>query len=150
MNVAPILLVAAAERNSGSQNRKSAASRGKGKDTELQRGRFPGGLEKGPLDDRMQRRKMADRVGGGGVAGQEEGLAAAAAEVDLAPLTASARLGHPVRAAKAPEHRGVEPDAFERGIPDVGERQARDLARGLTGQDCSVRRNGQKDAPPAV
>src|SRR5438477_13082424 len=93
---------------------------------------------------------MADRVGGGGVAGQEEGLAAAAAEIELAPLTASTGLGHPVRAAEALEHRGAEPDVLQRGIPDARKCKARDLARGLAGQDRAVGRDGQEDTPPAV
>ena len=40
-------------------------------------------------------REMADRVGRAGVTGERERLAAAAAEIDLAPRTACARLLHP-------------------------------------------------------
>jgi hypothetical protein len=49
--------------------------------------------------------EVADRVGAGGVAGELEGLAAAAAEVDLAAVTAPAGLRQPVRPAEPPEHR---------------------------------------------
>lgn len=47
--------------------------------------------------------EVADRVGAGGVAGEQERLAAAPAEVELAPVTAPAGLWHPVRSAKALE-----------------------------------------------
>ena len=40
-------------------------------------------------------REMADRVGRAGVTGERERLAAAAAEIDVAPRTACARLLHP-------------------------------------------------------
>src|SRR5262249_30702893 len=54
------------------------------------------GLHGGELDDlRVAGREVTDRVGGGGVAGQREGLAAAAAEIDLAARTARAWLLHP-------------------------------------------------------
>src|SRR5262249_32841385 len=100
---------------------------GGGEGTEFERRRLAGSFPEGPLDDRGERRQVAGRVGGGGVAGQGEGLAAAAAEIELAPLAAAAGLGHPVGAAEAAEHRRVEPDLFEPGLPDVGELQAGDL-----------------------
>jgi hypothetical protein len=40
----------------------------------------------------VKRREVADRVGGTGVAGERKGLAAAAAEVEFAPLAAFPRL----------------------------------------------------------
>src|SRR5262249_12417554 len=65
------------------------------------------------LDDRMLGREMAHRIGGAGVAGEREGLAAAAAEVLVAARAACARLLQPVGPAEGAE-RG-------RGGPDVGE-----------------------------
>src|SRR5216683_5657150 len=47
--------------------------------------------------------EMADRVGGRRVAGQREGLAAAAAPIDLAALAGAAGLEHPIGAAEAVE-----------------------------------------------
>jgi len=55
-------------------------------------------------------RQGADRIGAAGVARQQEGLAAAAAPVDLAPLATLARLGHPVGAPEAVEGVGAVPD----------------------------------------
>src|SRR5690348_15186092 len=51
----------------------------------------------------MMRRQVADRIGVGGIARQQIGLAAAAAEVPLALRAAAAGLLHPVLAAKAVE-----------------------------------------------
>ena len=48
---------------------------------------------------------MADRVGRAGVTGKRERLAAAAAEIDLAPRTACARLLHPGGSAEGIEGR---------------------------------------------
>src|ERR1700730_17081102 len=45
----------------------------------------------------VARRKMADRVGGGGIAGERKGLAAAAAEIDVAAGGASRRRFSPQR-----------------------------------------------------
>jgi hypothetical protein len=46
---------------------------------------------------------VADRIGAGGIAGEQECLAAAPAEVELAAAAASARFWHPVCSAKALE-----------------------------------------------
>ena len=46
---------------------------------------------------RMMRRQVAHRVGRARIPGQQKGLAAAAAEIDLAPLATRARLGQEVR-----------------------------------------------------
>src|SRR5919204_2115871 len=74
-----------------------------GKGTEAQRGRFARRLEKGLSDDGMHRREVTNRIGAGGIAGQEEGLATAAPEIDLAPRAAPTGLRHPLRAAEALE-----------------------------------------------
>src|SRR3984957_19792890 len=62
----------------------------------------------------VARRKMTDRIGGGSVAGQRKGLAAAAAEIDVAAGAALARFFHPRRAAEGIESRRI--------LPDIGER----------------------------
>ena len=59
------------------------------------------------------RREHADGIGASGVAGQGEGLAAAAAEVVFAPVAGAARLGHPVEAAEPVERRRPRPDLRE-------------------------------------
>ena len=86
----------------------------------------------------------------GGVAGHQVGLAAAAAEVDLAPVAALARLGQPVGPAEPLEDVRREPDVLERRVPHVRELQAGNLARGLTRQGRAVRRHRHEDHAPAV
>src|SRR5258708_36456506 len=60
------------------------------------------------------RREMADRIGGACIAGECEGLAAAAAGIDVAASAALARLRQEARAAE-----GVEGGV---GFPDVPQR----------------------------
>src|SRR5215472_5726817 len=55
------------------------------------------------LDDRVLGREVAHRVGRAGVAGEREGLAAAAAEILSAPRARRARLLHPVGTAEGAE-----------------------------------------------
>src|ERR1700687_4897829 len=62
----------------------------------------------------MHRRQRAGRIGIAGIAGQREGLAAAAAEIDLLELTALAWFGHPAGAAIAVEGLGILPDPGNR------------------------------------
>src|SRR4030081_1974089 len=64
----------------------------------------------------MQRRQRAGRIGIGGVAGQCEGLAAAAAEIDFPELAALARLRHPPRAAITIKSLGILPDPGDRMV----------------------------------
>ena len=59
-------------------------------------------------------RKMTDRVGRAGVTRQRERLAAASAEIDLAPRAACARLLHPGGSAEGVEGRRIRPDGGER------------------------------------
>src|ERR1700692_606626 len=70
-----------------------------------------GGFLFGQFEDLlMQWRQRAGRVGIAGIAGQREGLAAAAAEIDFLELAALARLRHPAGAAIAVESFGILPD----------------------------------------
>src|SRR5258705_419386 len=73
------------------------------------------------LDERMVRRQPARRIGDRGIAGERIGLAAAAAEIDAAPIAALAGLRHPVLAAKRDESRRAVPDGGERGRAHVVE-----------------------------
>jgi hypothetical protein len=65
--------------------------------------------------------EVAYRIGCGGIAGEREGLRAAAAEIQLATWAACARLLHPCAAAEGVEGRGIRPDIRERTfayVPD--------------------------------
>src|SRR3979409_1189725 len=64
----------------------------------------------------VQRRQRAGRIGIAGIAGQREGLAAAAAEIDFLELAAPARLRHPAGAAITVEGFGVLPDPGDRMV----------------------------------
>src|SRR3984893_7418423 len=76
-----------------------------------------GGLALGLLEDLlMHRRQRAGRIGIAGIAGQREGLAAAAAEIDFLELAAPARLRHPAGAAIAVEGFGILPDPGDRMV----------------------------------
>ena len=57
------------------------------------------------LDPRVVGSEVAHRVGCADIAGEREGLAAAAAEILLRPRAGAARLLHPVGAAKRHEGR---------------------------------------------
>ncbi len=58
----------------------------------------------------VMRCEMADRIGRKRIAGNRESLAAAAAEIDVAPRATSARLLHPVGATKGVKRRRIGPD----------------------------------------
>src|SRR5262249_5638129 len=64
-------------------------------------------------DPGMAGSEVTHGVGCFGVAGEREGLAAAAAEIEFAPRAARARLLHPCAAAESIEGRRVRPDIGE-------------------------------------
>src|SRR5450432_2371107 len=64
----------------------------------------------------MHWRQRAGRIGVAGIAGQREGLAAAAAEIDLPELAAFARLRNPAGAAIAIGGLGILPGPGDRMI----------------------------------
>jgi hypothetical protein len=66
-------------------------------------------------------REVAHRIGCGGIAGEGEGLAAAAAEIELAARAAYAWLFHPCGAAEGIEGRRVCPDVGKRMLAHVPE-----------------------------
>src|SRR5579864_6046347 len=78
------------------------------------------------LDQMMERREMAHGVGRAGIARECEGLAAAAAEIEVAPVAALARLGQKRGAAKCVEGRIVLPDVAQRMVLDRPEFEAGD------------------------
>ena len=96
----------------------------------------------------MVRREVADRVGRAGVAGQREGLAAAAAEIDL---LAARRLRHGSGIQSVPRNR-VEGRRFaqisasecSRTDPEF---EARDGLGGVAGQDLARRRDVEERRP---
>ena len=65
-------------------------------------------------DKRMMGSEVAHRVRCGGITGEREGLAATAAEIELAARAACARLLHPCGAAEGIESWGIRPDICER------------------------------------
>ena len=88
-------------------------------------------------------REMADRVGCARVAGQRERLATAAAEIDVAPRAASARLLHPRRAAEGVEGRRIRPNIGERVVAHRPEFKAGNGLGGVAGQHLARRHHGK-------
>src|SRR5437764_9551537 len=111
-----------------------------------------GGLTLGLLENFfMHRRQRAGWIGIAGIAGQRKGLAAAAAEIDLAEFAALARLGHPAGAAIAVEGFGVLPDPGDRMIGAHGfEFEPGDAFRRVAGQDLARWRNVEELPAPAA
>src|SRR4029453_11489683 len=101
------------------------------------------------FDQVMLGGKSADRIGGGGIAGEQERLAAAAAEIDLPAVAAPAWLGHPRCFTKAPKDRRVEPDFRERRLSRAGEFQSRNLASALARKHRAVGGDRHEHATPA-
>src|ERR1700733_14267355 len=99
----------------------------------------------------MQRRQRAGRGGIAGIAGQREGLAAAAAEIDFPELAALARLRHPAGTAITVEGLGVLPDPGDRMIrPHRFEFEPGNGFGGVAGQDLAGRRNVEELPAPAA
>src|SRR5215472_9001663 len=94
--------------------------------------------------------EVTDRIGCGGVAGEREGLAAAAAEIELAPRAARARLLHPCAAAEGVEGRRVRPDVGERVLAHIPEFKAGDRFGGVAGQYLARRRHIERAPTPAA
>lgn len=92
----------------------------------------------------------ADWVGGGGVAGEEQGLAAAAAEVESAAIACVAWSLHPGFAAEFLEGIASVPDFGKRLVFHVGKLQAGDDFCGVTGKCFAARRDEHELAAPAT
>src|SRR5262245_3663454 len=94
-------------------------------------------------------RERASRVGVAGIAGYRHGLAAAAAEIDLAESTRAAGLLHPRSAAEGVEGVRVEPDVEQRPILHIVEFEMLDGFRGVAGEHLAGRRDVYEAfAPP--
>src|SRR5699024_4742203 len=94
------------------------------------------GLFAGVHDHVVVRRVDAGRVGGGGVAGEHECLAAATAVVLFPHGAAAARFLHPVVAAEGVETGRVVPDPVKGVFRDVWQVQVGDDVR------CQARLHG--------
>src|SRR5215468_8519227 len=98
------------------------------------------------LDHMMVWREMTDRIGGAGVAGEGEGLAAAAAEIDLTALAAPARLGQEIGPAEGIEGGVVLPNLAQRMVFHRPEFETRDRFRRMARQHAAGRRHVQRAA----
>src|SRR3546814_8122821 len=78
------------------------------------------------------------RVGAVGAAGERQGLAAAAAPVDLAPVAAAAGLRHPVGTAEPPERLGGLPDLARAPFADALEAEPGNGGGGMARQHGTV------------
>src|SRR6516162_6850632 len=99
---------------------------------------------------RRNRMPLPQPRGARRIAGQREGLAAATAPVDLAPLARAAGLGHPRRAAEPREGRRVVPDFREAGFADGRKAQSRKGLRRMARQHLARRGDVQKTPAPAA
>src|SRR6266508_2934600 len=100
--------------------------------------------------ERMIGSEVTNRVGCSGVAGNGEGLAAAAAEIQLATRTTRARLLHPCGTAEGVEGRGIRPDIGEGTLAHVPEFKAGDRLSRVAGQHLARRRHVERAAAPAT
>src|SRR5690242_21383636 len=99
----------------------------------------------------VQWREGAGRIGIAGIAGQRKGLAAAAAEIDLAECARLAGLRHPAGAAIAVEGLRVLPDPGDRMIGSYRlEFETSDAFRRVAGQDLARGRNVEELPAPAA
>src|SRR5512146_759436 len=98
----------------------------------------------------MMRREIAYRIGAGRIAGQQIGLAAAAAEVPPALRAAAAGLLHPILAAVAVERGGVVPDRADARLAHAREGEARQHPRRLAGQRDPIRRDAEEHPSESV
>src|SRR5690606_23702423 len=100
-------------------------------------------------DDAVLRRFAAYRIGVGGVAGEHEGLAAAAAKILLLLIATAAGLRHPVVTTKFVEAEGVAPDVLDAVLAHVW-KFYRQLSGTVAWQCCAVRGDVEKEVAPAT
>src|SRR5438132_2737781 len=117
-------------------------------DRELARG--PRRLAAGGLDELVIGRERASGIGRGGVSRQEEGLAAAPAEIDRSLLAAPARLRHPGLAAKGHQAGRGRPQLFDGTLANVPEGKSGQRVREQTGEKQPIGRDDHEAAAPAV
>src|SRR5580700_3788680 len=95
----------------------------------------------------------AERTGGIGrarISGEQKGLAAAAAPIDLAAFARATGFAHPARAAIALERLGAFPDLADRAIPNVFEAKIADCRGSRTGKHVTVGCDGHELVGPTV
>jgi len=102
------------------------------------------------LDAAVMRGLCAHRVGLGRIAGEQVGLTAATAVIDMALVAAAARLAHPAVAAKCVERVAVVPDLLQRALAHVRQREPRQRTRGMTRQRGAVRCDAEEHRAPPV
>src|SRR6056297_2287011 len=96
------------------------------------------------------RHKLARWIGRCCIAGQREGLTAAATEIKLLTRTASAGLLHPRRAAKHLERSAPEPNVFEAHLADSVSHNAGNGLGGMAWQHFSIRRDIESNTSPST
>src|SRR3954467_5860052 len=99
---------------------------------------------------RMVRRQMTCGIRGAGIAGEQEGLAAAAAEIYFLARAAATGLQHPVIAAEGAEGRRALPDLGEPMFAYIPELEPGNRFRGMTGQHAAGRRDIERTPAPAA
>src|SRR5438552_1501292 len=105
----------------------------------------------GLVDQVPERTQRADRIGVGSVAGEREGLAAAATEDDRLPGTGAAWLLHPRVTPERLEGRRLVPDPLDRVLAHARQLQRWDRIGAVARQRLAVRRHHDVIAsPPAV
>src|ERR1700722_9116204 len=98
----------------------------------------------------MMWRKFAGRVNQSRIAGQECGLATAAAKVYLSLRTGSTRLRHPLGPTKPVEARGFFPDPGERLLADAIKNEFGYFPRGGARQNKTTGIDRKVFATPAI
>src|SRR3954451_16233514 len=113
---------------------------------------FALGLALGLLEDGLvQRRQRTGRIGVGAITGKRKGLAAAAAEIDLAEFATLARLLHPAGAAITVEGLRVLPDPSDRMVgAHRFEVESGNALGGVARQHLAGRRNVEELPAPAA
>src|SRR5215467_12337303 len=98
----------------------------------------------------MMRGELTHRIGRARIAGERKSLAAAAAEIDLAPLAALARLRQKIGAAERREGGRGNPDLLQRMVAHRPELESRDALGGVTGQHAPGRGDIERATAPAT
>ncbi|KAI3488617.1 hypothetical protein L1887_47388 [Cichorium endivia] len=107
------------------------------------------GLRAGGEDHAVMGRLAAHRVGIAGVAGEQEGLTATAAEVLVLLVAVAAGLGHPVIATEAIEAEGFAPNVIQTVFAHIGKLH-RQLPRAMARQRRTIRGDVEEQIAPAV
>src|SRR5689334_1440740 len=107
-------------------------------------------LRKNTIHNAARRRERADGIGGVGVAGEEGGLATAAAKINFVLRAFTAELGHPFGAAETVEAFRTFPNPAEWVLAHVVETQAGNAGGRRAREDVADGIDGEVAAAPAV